>query len=215
MIIHSLGEPTVSYLRPFLPWIVFAAVPGSDWKWAALVALAISIAGIVLQARSGLPPDAQIIEIGSAAYFAALSALAFADPQTALHPYVASLASGALGLIAGVSLAVRKPFTLGIARQGIPREYWDHPTFVRVNTVITAVWTASFLIGCAALAALAHSATPDRLAVQVAAFVVPLAFTLRYAARARARARSAGLAGEPVAGTAFPRADPDGPGDPR
>jgi hypothetical protein len=180
----------MTYLRAFLPWIVFAAVPSSDWKWAALAALALSAAGIARQARSGMPLDAQIIEIGSAAYFAALAALAFADPRTALHAYTASLASGALGLIAGASLAIGKPFTLGIAKQSTPRQYWDHPTFIRVNMVITAVWTASFVIGCAALAALAHSPAPGRIAVQVAAFVVPLAFTLRYAAQARARARA-------------------------
>jgi hypothetical protein len=182
----------VSYLRPFLPWIVFAAVPASDWKWAALIALAISLAGIVLQTRSGLPPDAQIIEIGSAAYFAAVTVLAFADPRTALHAYIASLAAGALGLIAGFSLAIRRPFTLGIAKQSTPKQYWDNPTFIRVNMVITAAWTASFVISCAVLAALAHSPAPGRTAVQVAAFVLPLAFTLRYAAQARARARARG-----------------------
>lgn len=204
----------MSYLVPFLPWIVFAAVPGSDWKLAALIALAISVAGIARQTRSGLPPDAQMIEIGSAAYFAALAALAFADPQTPLHAYIASLASGALGLIAGVSLAVRRPFTLGIAKRGIPEEYWDNPTFIRVNMVITAAWTASFLISCAALAALAHSPEPGRVAVQVAGFAVPLAFTLRYAARARARARARGavLDGVPTAGTAFPPPGPPGDG---
>jgi hypothetical protein len=187
-------EPPVSYLRPFLPWIVFAVIPGSAWKWAALIALAISVAGIALQTRSGLPPNAQIIDIGSAVYFAAVAALAFADPRTALHAYIASLAAGALGLIAGFSLAIRRPFTLGIARQSIPEEYWNNPTFIRVNTVITAVWTASFLISCAVLAALAHSPAPGRIAVQVAGFAVPLAFTLRYAARARARARARGAA---------------------
>jgi hypothetical protein len=183
----------MSYLRPFLPWIVFAVIPGGAWKWAALIALAVCIAGIALQTRSGQPPGAQIIDIGSAAYFAALAALAFADPQTALHAYSASLAAGALGLIAGVSLAIRRPFTLGIARQSISREHWDNPTFIRVNMVITAAWTASFFISCAALAALAHSPAPSRIAVQVAGFVIPLAFTLRYSAQARARARGAAL----------------------
>jgi hypothetical protein len=207
----------MSYLRTFLPWIVFAAVPSGDWKWAALAALVVSAAGIARQTRTRLPLDAQIIEIGSAAYFAALAALAFADPRTALHAYVASLASGALGLIAGVSLAVKRPFTLGIAKQTIPEEYWDNPGFIRVNMVITAVWTASFVIGCAVLAALAHSSAPARIAVQVAAFAIPLAFTLRYAAQARARARARGavLDGGPATGTAFPRPGAHGTGDPR
>jgi hypothetical protein len=181
----------VSYLRAFAPWIAFAVIPSGYWKWAALLALAISLAGLISQVRAGRPASAQIIEIGSAVYFAAIAGLAFADPDTALHPYVPCLASGALGLIACVSLAVGKPFTLGIARQSVPREVWDHPLFFRVNVIITSVWAASFVTGCVILAFVAHSPVAARSAVQVAAFVIPLVFTIRYAARARERGRAA------------------------
>jgi hypothetical protein len=181
----------VSYLRAFAPWIAFAVIPSGYWKWAALLALAISLAGLISQVRAGQPADAQIIEIGSAVYFAAITGLAFADPKTALHPYVPCMASGALGLIACTSLAVGKPFTLGIARQSVPREVWDHPLFLRVNVIITSVWAASFVTGCVILAFLAHSPLAARSAVQVAAFVIPLAFTIRYAARARKRGQAA------------------------
>ena len=193
----------MSYLRAFLPWIVFAVIPGSQWQWAALIAVIISVVGIARQTSAGLPLDAQIIELGSAAYFAALAALAFADPHTALHSYTASLASGALGLIGLVSLAVRKPFTLGVAKQSTPRELWDHPFFIRVNVVITSVWTASFVVGCVALAVLAHSSVVARSVVQTAAFAIPLIFTLRYVAQAqakadaRARAEADGLLHDP------------------
>ena len=178
----------MSYVRAFAPWIVFAVIPGGAWQWAALIAVVISVAGIARQTSSGLPLDAQIIELGSAAYFAALAALAFSDPHTSLHGYTAAMASGALGLIGLVSLAVRKPFTLGVAKQSTPREVWDHPVFIRVNTIITSVWTASFAVGCVALAVLAHSSVLARSLVQAAAFAVPLVFTARYVASARARA---------------------------
>jgi hypothetical protein len=189
----------MSYLRAFAPWIAFAIIPASDWRWAALVALAISVIGVSRQTRAGLPLDAQIIEIGSAVYFVALTALAFADPHTPLHAYTASMASGALGLIAGVSLAVGKPFTLGIAKQSVPREHWDSPLFIRTNMIITAVWTASLIAGCVVLALLAHSPVLTRSSVQVAAFVIPLVFTLRYVARARERGRAAAAMTEPAA----------------
>ncbi len=184
----------MSYLRTFLPWIVFAVIPTNDWQWAALLAVAISVVGIARQTRAGHPLDAQILEIGSAVYFAALAVLAFSDPHSSLHPYIASLASGALGLIAGGSLAVGRPFTLGIAKQDIPREHWDNPLFIRANVVITAVWTASFAVGCVALAFLAHSSVLARIVVQVAAFAIPLVFTIRYAAHVRARGRAAAMA---------------------
>jgi hypothetical protein len=184
----------MSYLRAFAPWIAFAVIPSGDWQWAALVALAISVFGVIRQTRSGQPLDAQVIEVGSAVYFAALAALALADPHTPLHAYAPCLASGALGLIAGLSLVMRRPFTLGIAKQSVSREHWDSPLFIRTNMIITAAWTASLVVGCLVLAFLAHSSLLARSAVQVAAFVVPLVFTVRYAARARARGRAAALA---------------------
>jgi hypothetical protein len=186
----GVEEHAMSYLRAFAPWIAFAIIPSGYWEWAALFALAVSLAGLISQVRAGRPAGAQIIEIGSAVFFAGITGLAFADPKTALHPYVPCLASGVLGLIACVSLVIGKPFTLGIARQSVSREVWDHPLFLRVNVIITSVWAASFVIGCVVLGFLAHSPVAARAAVQVAAFVIPLVFTIRYAARARERGRA-------------------------
>ena len=184
----------MSYLRSFAPWIAFAVVPAGDWKWAALFALAVSLISVILQLKAGQPADALILEVGAAVYFAALAALAFADPKTPLHAYVACMASGALGLIACTSLLIGKPFTLGIAKQSVPREAWDHPLFYRVNVIITSVWAASFVAGCVILAFLAHSSSAARSVVQVAAFVIPLVFTVRYVARARERGQAAAAA---------------------
>jgi hypothetical protein len=181
----------VAYLVAFAPWLAFAVIPGPDWNWAALIALVLSVAGLIRQTRGGLPLDAQIIGLGSAAYFAGLAVLAFADPHTVLHAYTAAMASGALGLIGAASLAIGKPYTLGIAKQDIPREHWDDPRFFRANVVITAVWTASFVVGAVALAVLAHSSVLLRSVVQTAAFAIPLAFTVRYVGQARAKAQAA------------------------
>lgn len=186
----------MAYLLAFAPWIVFAVFPASAWGWAAVAALAVSAAGIVRATRGGLPLDAQIMSLGAAAYFAALAVLAFADPHTGLHAYTAAMASGALGVIGLASLAAGKPFTLGIAKQDTPREYWDNPVFLKVNVLITAVWTASFVVGGVALAVLAHSSATARTVLQVAAFVVPMVFTARYVARVKARAEAAQAAGQ-------------------
>lgn len=178
----------MAYLLAFAPWLVFAVIPSGAWAWGAVIALVLALAGIVRQTRGGLPLDAQIIALGTAVYFAALAALAFAEPHSKLHDYTAAMASGALALISVISIAVRKPFTLGIAKQDTPREYWDNPIFLRVNYVITGVWTASFVAGAVALAGLAHSSVTVRTVVQVAAFVIPMVFTVRYVGRVKARA---------------------------
>jgi hypothetical protein len=180
----------MSYLRAFAPWIVFAVLPSQYWQWAALAAFGVSVLGIAQQVRAGQRIEAMAIDIGSVGFFAALAVIAFADPDSALHPYTPALSSGVLALIAGASLAVHVPFTLPIAKQTTPQELWDHPVFVRTSYVITSVWTASFVIGCVALTALAHSSSGVRITVQVLAFVLPVIFTIRYVAYIRAKANS-------------------------
>lgn len=110
----------MSYVRTFLPWIVFAVLPSSQWQWAALAGLLVAVAVTVQQRLAGVGLDALIIEIGSAVFFAALTAVAFADPDSPVHDYSAALSSATLALIAGVSLLVRQPFTLGIAKRTTP-----------------------------------------------------------------------------------------------
>ncbi|MEU4926510.1 hypothetical protein AB0G54_08390 [Streptomyces yokosukanensis] len=187
----------MSYLRTFLPWIVFAVVPSGDWQWGALAALVLSVAIIAQQKRAGAGFDALVIEAGSAVFFAVLAAVAFADPHSGVHDYSAALSSGTLAVIAGVSLAVGRPFTLGIAKRTTPREYWTARPFIRINTVITAAWTAAFAVTAVVLAVLDHAGhahTTPATVVQIAGFAVPMVFTVRYVAHAQAKARAAAQA---------------------
>ncbi|MFI9806414.1 hypothetical protein ACIHEJ_19020 [Streptomyces sp. NPDC052301] len=185
----------MSYLRTFLPWIVFAVIPSGDWQWGALAALVVAVALIAGQKREGAGFDALVIEIGSAVFFAVLAAVAFADPHSGVHAYSAALSSGTLAVIAGISLAARRPFTLGIAKRTTPREYWTLEPFIRTNRVITAVWTAAFALTAVILAVLDHAghahSTPATL-VQIAGFAVPMVFTVRYVAHVQAKAQAAG-----------------------
>lgn len=178
----------MSYLRTFAPWIVYALIPSAHWNWAALIALVLSLGLIAQQTRTGRTLDALIIELGSAVFFAAITVVAFTSPDSALHPYTPALSSATLAVIAGVSLALRKPFTLGIAKQTTPREVWHQPLFVRTNVIITAVWTGCFAVTAAALALIAHGDTTVRTLIQIAGFVVPMVFTLRYVAHIQAKA---------------------------
>ncbi|MEV7415765.1 hypothetical protein [Streptomyces sp. NPDC089919] len=161
------------------------------WQWGALAALVVAVGVALQERRAGAGFDALIIETGSAAFFAVLAALAFADPDSGLHAYSAALSAGTLALIAGVSLLVRKPFTLGIAKRGTPRAVWGTKPFVRANTVITAVWTGAFALTAAALALLDHAGQAHSTAatlVQVAGFALPMYVTSRYVAARQAAA---------------------------
>ncbi|MFD5507918.1 hypothetical protein ACFWIB_09105 [Streptomyces sp. NPDC127051] len=183
----------MSYVRTFLPWIVFAVVPSAQWQWGALAGLVAAVAVTVEQRLAGAGFDALIIELGSALFFAALTVIAFTDPHSGVHDYSAALSSATLALIAGGSLLVGKPFTLGIAKRTTPREVWGLRPFIRTNLVITAVWTAAFAVTAGALAALAHAGhghSTSATLVQAAGFVVPMLFTVRYAAAVQAKAKA-------------------------
>jgi uncharacterized membrane protein len=180
------------YVRSFLPWIVYAVVPSGSWQWGALAALVVAIASIIVQTKAGRGADAIIIEIGSSVFFAALTVIAFADPDSGLHPYSAALANGTLALIAGISLAIRRPFTFGIAKQTTPREFWDLPEFLKINMIITSVWTASFVVSAIAAALIAHAGgnVAAIVTVQVAGLAVPIVFTNRYVAHVQAKVKA-------------------------
>ncbi|WP_030202837.1 hypothetical protein [Streptomyces sp. NRRL S-87] len=180
----------MSYVRTFLPWIVFAVFPSAQWQSASLAALVVAVALVAQQRRAGTGFDALVIELGSAAFFAALAAVALADPHSAVHAYSAALSSAVLALIAGVSLLIGRPFTLGIAKRTTPREVWGLKPFRRANAVITAVWTAAFAGTALLLALLAHAGqghSTTATLVQVAGFALPMLFTVRYVAAAATR----------------------------
>lgn len=185
----------MNYLKSLLPWIAFAVVATQfDWRWAGLTGLVISVALLLLARRAGRPADALILEWSGFAFFTLLTTVAFSVPSSPLKTYTGALTDAWLALTAWGSLAIGKPFTLGIARTSTPRELWEHPVFKRVNVLITLVWAASFTVGGIAGSALlnfAPHATFALIALKVLCFAVPVAFTIRYPRIVRARAQKA------------------------
>jgi magnesium-transporting ATPase (P-type) len=107
------------------------------------LALVICVAGAEVGIRPKLPDVTAIV------FFAALAvvaALASAGTQHWLGLWSAELCNVIIAAIAGLSLAARKPFTLQYAKETTEREYWNSPLFLRINYVITAVWSAAFLL---------------------------------------------------------------------
>lgn len=179
----------MNYLRGFIPWIAFAVVSGFNWQWAALLGLVGSV-GLLIQARAKrIPLDSQILELSTLVYFAALTALAFSQPTSGLHSYTGAMSMGWLALTAFGGLAIRRPFTLGIAKLQTPKELWDTPVFKKVNYVITSVWAVAFLLTAIVLGIFdaLHVGETVSIIVQVAGFVLPALFTHSYPDRVRAR----------------------------
>ncbi|MFH9420209.1 hypothetical protein [Streptomyces sp. NPDC017529] len=179
----------MNYLRGFIPWITYGALSWAVWQWSALAALLLGCVLLYADRADGLSPSARILDYGSLVFFAGLTVFAFLSPDSGLRSYDGALSSGWLALITLGSIAVRRPFTLAIARRKAPREVWGTSVFMRINYVISAVWGASFVLAAAAqVLATAYGLGPSALiAIHVSAFVIPWRFTVGYPERARAR----------------------------
>ncbi|WP_431925613.1 hypothetical protein [Nonomuraea jabiensis] len=184
------GHPTMRGLLGFLPWIVYAVIAtGDEWRWGAITGLVIALGLVVIDRRAGKAWDEMVIESSAALFFACLTALSLVAPHSPLTPYGPALVNVWLAGTAWGSLAIRKPFTLGIARTMAPKEVWETPGFYRVNAVITTVWAAAFTVAAASLTlvlSLSPHATTLVIAIKVLTFVLPAVFTAWYPKRVRA-----------------------------
>jgi hypothetical protein len=180
---------TMNHLRGFVPWIAFAVLSTLGWQWGALAGLVLALGLFAQGRRKGTPLDAQVLEISTIVYFAVLTAFAFTVPTSPAQHFVGAISMAWLAVTAWGGLVVRQPFTLGIAKQQTPEQYWHMPIFLRINVVLTAVWALAFTLTAAVLAVLdvAQAGTVAAIAVQVAGFAIPVIFTARYPERVRAR----------------------------
>ncbi|SFE24006.1 hypothetical protein SAMN05216251_102223 [Actinacidiphila alni] len=183
----------MNYLRGFVPWIAFAVVSSFGWQWGALAGLVLGLRLIVLARKSGAAADSLILERSTVLFFVVLTAVAFARTNSGLQDYTGTLSTGWLAVTAWATLAVKRPFTLGIARRQVPAEMWHNPVFLRVNVVITTAWALAFTVTSGVLAAVSAAGLGHAVSipVQIAGFAVPAVFTARYPARVRARATAA------------------------
>ncbi|MER6051659.1 hypothetical protein K2224_06910 [Streptomyces sp. BHT-5-2] len=179
----------MNYLRGFVPWLVFAGVSTAGWQWGALAGLVASVVLLIADRAAGLALDVRLLEYGTIVYFIGLSVLAFARPDSGLEGYSSALSMGWLALIAWVSIAVGRPFTMAIARRMAPPEVWHTRLFRRINVVITAAWALSFALSATAQAVIAayDLSLAYSILVQVAGFVLPIRFTATYPERVRTR----------------------------
>ncbi len=185
----------MSYVRGFAPWIVYGLLSVIGWQWGALAALVVAVASLVADRRKGITIDAQILDLGSLAYFAGLTALSFADTNSPIQHFDGPLASAWLALIAVTSLLLSRPFTQGIARRRVTAEVAADPKFLHLNMVITSIWTTAFTASALAglVADLLNAGTTVDIVRQVIGLAVPAYLTQRYVARARARAAAVQL----------------------
>ncbi|MCT9934721.1 hypothetical protein N5079_31385 [Planotetraspora sp. A-T 1434] len=181
----------IRYVRTFLPWIAFAVLStNGESRYGAVTGLALSAVLLAADRRAGRGWDELVIEVSSGLFFAGLVIAAFTISPAPLGEYGPAASVGWLAITAWLSLAIRRPFTLGIARGQTPPEVHGTPLFYRVNAIITAVWAAAFTLNAAGLAvlfAVAPHATAAIVSVKICGFALPALFTVQYPKIVRAR----------------------------
>lgn len=91
----------------------------------------------------------KLLDVTAIIFFTALAvaeALVGAGPQRWLGTWSAELSNVIIAAITGLSLAVRRPFTLPYARETNDRAFWNLPIFLRINYVVSAVWASVFVL---------------------------------------------------------------------
>jgi uncharacterized membrane protein (DUF4010 family) len=81
----------MSYLRGFVPWIVFGVLSTVDRRWAAVAALVLGVLLLLRDRLAGVAADAQILDVSTVVYFTSLANLAFAVPHSPLRHYDGAL----------------------------------------------------------------------------------------------------------------------------
>jgi hypothetical protein len=161
-----------------------------DSRYGALAGFLLALRLLRADRRAGRAWDELVIEASSAVFFGGLALAACTVSHAPMGDYGTAGSVGWLALTAWASLAIRRPFTLGIARTMAPAHVHNTRAFFHVNAVITTVWAAAFTLNAAALALLIHLApgnTTALIAAKIAGFVLPAAFTSWYPKAAAAR----------------------------
>ncbi|MFF0218603.1 hypothetical protein [Streptomyces vinaceus] len=187
------------------PWIIFSLLVGPGrFEIAVVLALATTIVLVTAGRLINRGSSWKLLEVADLVFFAILAVvglLASEGTRKWLETYAGEVSNIALVVIAFGSMAIRMPFTLQYARERVDPEYWNKPTFLRTNYLITGVWGLAFLVAAAAGAyGDLVLRNPNNIwtgwIIQILAIVAALRFTAWYPEVARARAlRDAGQPG--------------------
>jgi hypothetical protein len=183
----------------FLPWILFAALSHRYPMAALVVALAITAVQVLVHRRN--PKLLELISVGFFSFdFVALYFLHW----TAIGHHQGLLVHLILAATAWGSLLVGSPFTLQYAREEVPPERWNLPSFIRANQWITAVWGTDFILQAVVLEwqAAMGGVLPSVISTTLTAS--SLAFTLWYPGWVRRRAPVEAPAAEQTASADVP-----------
>ena len=131
------GIPTG--VMAFLPWVVFGFGSGfNHWRIATGGGLILCLVYLAVLVRRGI--SIKLIDWTTLTVFVIGSVLMFGVRSTMFPIYSAVVVWSCFAIAAWSSVLVGRPFTTAYARENAPREFWEHPVFIRLNLLMTLVW---------------------------------------------------------------------------
>lgn len=125
------------------PWIGYWVLVGNvPFVVAALIALAVAVAGFVLGQLRGGP--GRVLEIGALATFLVLTALTLVVSQTFAAQWMLPLSILGVLITALVGVLIGKPFVREFAEVGQPPHVLKSDLFARVTAQLTWLWIGAF-----------------------------------------------------------------------
>ncbi|MCK4815100.1 hypothetical protein KA005_04960 [bacterium] len=134
----------IRVLIGFLPWISFAILPTSTLQQ---LDIAIAVALILTIATNfGELKKCFVLPVGTIIFFIFCFIAITVFKSLWVMSYLWLFAGLVLLLIALVSLLIRKPFTMQYAKLKTPKDKWQDPLFIKINYILTGMWSAIFLL---------------------------------------------------------------------
>ncbi|HDJ66955.1 MAG TPA: FAD-binding protein, partial [Nitrososphaeria archaeon] len=130
-------------LISFIPWILYWVLCGLGIRIGILISLTIAIILVIYQIhlRELYPMD-----LVSLTYFIVAFIATYIFNSEIFVKESGFLGYLALFMMALVSIAVRKPFTLQVSKRDYPEVYWKNRVFLLINDVISGIWSVIFLL---------------------------------------------------------------------
>ena len=133
----------IKLILAFAPWIAFWIISlGHSMLWLKVgictAALLVVVMGVTRLHRG------TILWAGVAFFAFAVISVAWLENMWIVR-HLGFLASGTLFLATFLSMFLGQPFTESYARDHVPKELWDSPSFIRGCFTVTGAWGFVFL----------------------------------------------------------------------
>lgn len=128
----------------FLPWMLFYVLPTQTQGQLDIVLTIVLILTFIINGRDLC--KGFILTWGTAGFFVFSFITVVILKITWVMSHMGILVSLVLATVAWFSLLIGKPFTMQYAKEHVPAEKWQNPSFIFVNRVLTLTWGLIFLL---------------------------------------------------------------------